>query len=537
MSDPKLIMSFEANTIKHLGVQMYSTIPPALAEIVANAYDACAKKVEIKLYDQEEKMIMVSDNGIGMTFDEVNNFFLRIGRNRREEGQFSSCERIATGKKGLGKLALFGIGDVIIISTVKDGEKVKFIMDWNGILAWRGGPYEPTFDRNPTDEPNGTTIILTNLKRKSNFSELEYAVSLSKLFNFLDRDFLVTINLNDGDPIIIDNKLKYESIVPEFTWNIKELINLNPKEYENSSEIQGEIITSEKPLKPGLRGITLFANGRMVNFPEFFGQSESSHFFSYTTGWLDVDFIDNWEEDVISTNRQSIDWDNEKTIPLREYLASLLLTTEREWREKRRINKQQSIKEKTNIDVGKWYGTLPPDVQEKVETLVNLLDNTPELSQESQQNAIEKIHELIPEYPKYHWRHLNPNIHTVSQDDYERGDFLRAAEEAIKLYEVQVKDKGEINEVGVSLMSRSFGDNNEPLKITNNITDSEKNIERGQKHMSMGVMAGFRNPAMHEPKNHVYPAIFDDNDCLDLLSMISYLFKNLDKSRNINKTE
>jgi len=84
-------------------------------------------------------------------------------------------------------------------------------------------------------------------------------------------------------------------------------------------------------------------------------------------------------------------------------------------------------------------------------------------------------------------------------------------------------------------MGRSFGSETEPLKITDNVTETEKNIERGQKHMSMGVMSGFRNPAMHNPKNHIYPGIFDDNDCLDLLSMISYLFNKLEKARNINK--
>ena len=164
-----------------------------------------------------------------------------------------------------------------------------------------------------------------------------------------------------------------------------------------------------------------------------------------------------------------------------------------------------------------------------------MLDDTPELSEETQQRSIQLIHELVPEYPKYHWRHLNINIQKISMDDYQRADYLRAAEEAIKLYEVRVKEKGEVADFGISLMGKSFGKNLEPLKVTPNITETEKNIEEGQKHMSMGVMAGFRNPAMHTPKSIIHPAIFDDNDCLDLLSMISYLFNKLDKARNINK--
>lgn len=539
MAEPKLTMSFEANTIKHLGVQMYSTIPPALAEMIANAYDACAKEVRIKLYDQSEKKIVVEDNGEGMTFNEINDFFLRIGRNRREEGQVSNCKRVPTGKKGLGKLALFGIGDVIAISTIKDGENVEFEMDWNDILSWKRGPYEPKFNRKNSDELNGTTITLKGLKRKSNFSEFEYAVSLSKLFNFSDKDFKVTISLNGAPSISIDNKLKYESIIPEFTWNIKEIMGLNTKEYENSFEIEGEIITAEKPLSPGLRGITLFANGRMVNFPEFFGQSESSHFFSYTTGWLNVDFIDNWPEDVISTNRQSIDWDNEKTIPLREYLASLLLVAEREWRDKRRISKQKSIKMKTNIDVKKWYGTLPEDVQEKVETIVNLLDNTPELSQESQQNTIEKIHELIPEYPNLHWRHIHPEIRHVSEKYYVNKDFYTAFMEALKRYIAEVRKKsGSTNSNDRSMMGEVFS--NRKLSVTKSYkktdgtafaSDTIKNIEDGQHYLSEGIVIGGRNPLAHEEHRELsLTGLFSEKDCLDFLSLLSHLFKRLEKS-------
>ena len=45
-----LVLRFEPSTIEHLGVKMYSHIPPALAELVANSYDACAKSVNINLF-------------------------------------------------------------------------------------------------------------------------------------------------------------------------------------------------------------------------------------------------------------------------------------------------------------------------------------------------------------------------------------------------------------------------------------------------------------------------------------------------------
>lgn len=101
MSEEKLKMSFEPTVIEHLGVKMYSHTVPAIAELIANAYDACATEVEVRLFDKPEHKIVIKDNGIGMSFDEINDFYLRIGRNRREEKQASPCGRIPTGKKVL----------------------------------------------------------------------------------------------------------------------------------------------------------------------------------------------------------------------------------------------------------------------------------------------------------------------------------------------------------------------------------------------------------------------------------------------------
>lgn len=114
----KLTMSFDPHTIEHLGIQMYSVLPNAIAELIANAYDAEASSVSIELVDNDkEKSISVIDDGVGMSFDEINNCFLRIGRKRRSDDNGMSPNKLrkVTGRKGLGKLAFFGIGDIIRI--------------------------------------------------------------------------------------------------------------------------------------------------------------------------------------------------------------------------------------------------------------------------------------------------------------------------------------------------------------------------------------------------------------------------------------
>jgi uncharacterized protein (TIGR02391 family) len=539
MSTEKLVMTFEANTIKHLGVKMYSNMPPALAELIANAYDACASEVNIKLYDKTEKKVIIEDNGIGMSFDEVNKYFLRIGRNRREEDQKSPCNRVPTGKKGLGKLALFGIGETINFKTCQGEDGVSFILDWNEIEKWKGTDYEPKFEKLPKGSiPKGTIITLTNLKRKTGFTIDDYAISLAKLFNFQD-SFIVKLSLNDSKPIIIDNKLKYENIIPEFTWNISEVTKVNDNEYNEKTNLKGTIITSKKPLKPGARGITLFANGRMINNPEFFGQSESSHFFSYTTGWLDVDFIDNWEEDVISTNRQSIDWENEKTIELRKYIASCLSIIERQWRELRKEEKKKMISEKTKLDVKDWLEKLPDNVQGQIETIVNLLDDTPELSEDTQQKSIQILHQLVPEYANLHWRNLENEIRTVSEKYYQNADYYTAFIEALKRYIIEVRTKsGSTNSSERSMMGEVFS--NRKLSVTKKykrtngsdfFPDTIKNIEEGQHYLSEGIVIGGRHPLQHEEHIELSKTgLFSEKDCLDFLSLLSHLFKRLNDS-------
>ena len=62
-------MTFDPNTIEHLGVRMYSTLPPVLTELIANAHDADAGHVFLTLKDIAEKEIAIEDDGLGMVIE------------------------------------------------------------------------------------------------------------------------------------------------------------------------------------------------------------------------------------------------------------------------------------------------------------------------------------------------------------------------------------------------------------------------------------------------------------------------------------
>src|SRR5690349_3823959 len=96
-------------TLEHLGVQMYKRRDAALAELVANAWDAGATNVSINLpaegaYNRNTDAIIVSDDGAGMSDNDLESEYLVIGRNRRAEGQPEVLDRKPMGRKGIGKL-------------------------------------------------------------------------------------------------------------------------------------------------------------------------------------------------------------------------------------------------------------------------------------------------------------------------------------------------------------------------------------------------------------------------------------------------
>jgi len=539
-TNQKLVMSFDPQTIEHLGIKMYSQLPNAIAELIANSYDAESPEVHIILTDNEkEKSIAVVDKGVGMTFDEINDNFLRIGRKRRDSdnGLSPNGIRKVTGRKGLGKLAFFGIGDTIRIITKKNGNCVDFTMNWDKLIHSETPNYEPEYSEQTCDpQEQGTTIVLTDLKRKTAFDAEGLAISLSRLFDFFDDSFVADIILNNGTPIPIDKSLRYKNIDAQFKWNIPIFIE-DQEHYVYLNKIRGELLATEKPLKPGLRGITLYAHGRMVNAPEFFGVGESSHFYSYLTGWLDVDFVDEQEDDIISTDRQSLSWDLPITSELRDHLKQLLSSIERDWREKRKTEREKKITEKTKVDVGQWYPTLMPDIQKGVEKIVSSVVENSELESEKQSEVIGALHTLIPEYAQYHWRRLHQTVKDASYDDYKNSDFYRAVEEAIKRFETITKNKSGNDQTGRDLMAQVFG-KDKCLSVTSKYkkrdgsvfsSDTQENIEEGQKFMSMGMMAGVRNPLAHEEKIELKETgLFSENDCLDILSLLSHLCRRLD---------
>lgn len=548
----QLQMTFMPNTIEHLGVRLYSTLPPVLAELIANAYDADAPEVRIHLSDTADKEIVIRDNGHGMSLDDINKKFLRIGRNRREDevSQMSPGGRAVVGKKGLGKLSFFGIAHIIEISTIKDGMRNTFVLDWTDIIGNKEDQlqnYSPVIKElniATDNESHGTTITLRNIQRISDFDPEALADSLSKIF-IIDADFNIYIKRNDEPEILLDNSRKYSSLNKEIEWEIPADVSVD-SDYARASEITGHLIATKTPISPStnMRGITLFSRKKLVNLPEYFSDSTSSHFYSYLTGWLEVDFIDELDEDVIETNRQSLDWDHPEVAELRVYLQKLIRWLESDWRRKRAAIRNAKIEAETDINVPGWKETMPLELKGTLDKLIKTLETNVE-NPEKEEDAIKgfkSLYEILPPYPSFHWRHLHPKLQSIVFDYYKAGNYYHAVYEGVKAYINEVQSKSGVSYVtDRQLLERVFPLSRPGvLSVTdkfNRVNGSTfdvqtiKNIKEGHTQLCIAMWQAFRDPLSHETVEDLRDSgIYTEQDCLDALSLLSHLFSRLDNS-------
>ncbi|PTO99950.1 hypothetical protein CWN88_16395 [Vibrio splendidus] len=381
MSD-SLILKFDPNTIEHLGVSLYSKLPSVLSELISNSWDADADTVSIDFIIQgDKKAIEYIDDGEGMTFDELNEKYLVIGRNRRRDTQKqnSTKGRPVIGKKGLGKLAVFGICDEIEIESIKNGLRNHFTMNLDEIKSSRESEYKPELHAHnePTSLIPGTTIRLKKIRRKSGFDLEEIALSLSKKFIiFSEMDTTLTKNGDVESKVNVTNDLKFKSLNTEFTWEFPE--ERYDDEYKYWSHVKGSVITLKTPVKDTeMRGIYLTSRGKIVNTASFYGARDNDQFHSYVTGYIEVDFIDDFDEDVISTDRHSLNWEHDETKALQEYLQTVIRNIGREWKKKRGQRKSTKVEEKHRIGLDEWQSDLPTFERELSEKIINpILENS-----------------------------------------------------------------------------------------------------------------------------------------------------------------
>jgi len=433
----KLTLKFDPNTIEHLGVSLYSKLPSVLSELISNSWDADADNISINFIDTDiTKEINYSDDGNGMDFNELNEKFLLIGRNRRNqaEDRITKKGRKVIGKKGLGKLSVFGICDTIEIISIKNGVKNHFKMNLADIKTSEG-EYNPELvceKDSVSSQKNGTQMILKNIRRKSGFNLNEIALNLSKKFLIFDQ---LNTNLSNGsEEIKISNELKFSTLEEQFKWSFPNNLDDSYRHYNN---VKGFIITTKTPIKDtDMSGIYLTSRGKIVNTASFYGLRDNDQFHSYVTGYLEVDFIDEFDEDVISTDRHSLNWENDDTKELQNYLQNVIRKIGNEWKKKRANVKIINIKDLTNLDILEWQSKLPKYEKDLSERIINPILTNPHLETEKSSDIIKNV---IDKFNNQTYKEYADKIADISSEE-QLPQFLELIEDWKAIEAKQFKD-------------------------------------------------------------------------------------------------
>ena len=352
-------MEFDVGTIRHLGLQMYSTLPPVIGELVANAWDANATKVEITIpetpIDEQTSEIVINDDGIGMSDEDVRNKYLIVGRDRRENEQSDETpppqNRKIMGRKGIGKFSAFGIAKEIAVESMKDDEVSHFRMNYDELLeraADRSIEF-PQLDSTGTVS-KGTKIILRHITKFKNRS-----ISIKRIRRGLARRFAVIGAQQDFEVVINGSPISPED------RDLKHLLDKDMDgkpylwEYDNV-EIKSDTgwivsgwigaLNRTTPDIDGIdRGIVLMARGKLVQEPFIFNAVVGQQFaLSYLIGELHTEFVDE-VEDTIGTTRNSLVWDTEANTALNKWGQNEVNKIAREWAKKRREDNQRELQE------------------------------------------------------------------------------------------------------------------------------------------------------------------------------------------------
>ena len=353
-------MTVDLSVIENLGLKMYVTIPPVISELIANAWDADATLVDIQFPTGDidhTSEIAIEDNGIGMAYEDITPKFLRIGRKRREEeGKDTTPNgRKLMGRKGIGKLAPFGVVKIVEVETCQNYIVNALRMNIEEILkaAREKRQYFPEELKinEGVNKQHYTRITLKSLNRITPIDISSYRRSIAKRFSIIKGDFIVSVN---GEKITPEDWLKKEEM--QYLWLYDNtIIDSGHPDWK----INGWIGTTPSPLSEDQRGIIIMARGKLCqDNPFFFGVSVGQkHSYAYITGILHAEFIDA-DEDLIATYRSSVVWESDSGNALIDWGKKEVKQIAKEWQDNRRKQREKVIRE--DPEFKDWLESLPP---------------------------------------------------------------------------------------------------------------------------------------------------------------------------------
>lgn len=231
-----------ARLISTIGEDIIKDMHAAVVELVKNAYDADATKVTITFKNTDDKklILLVEDNGHGMTENVIVNKWLVPSTSDKFIRKVSPKGRIMQGRKGIGRFAAAILGEKLYLKTMSENKKTEIEINWND---FSGNKYldevlvdVKTFNENGD---SGTFFCIEgSAERREQWNDDEIEYLIKEL-----RKLLTPINGSESDnagvfkiKIIFDNftSKKYQNEIIE----IEPLPLLDYYDYRISGDIR-----------------------------------------------------------------------------------------------------------------------------------------------------------------------------------------------------------------------------------------------------------------------------------------------------------
>ena len=387
-SPPIYRMSVDLSVLESLGINLYSNAAAVLSELVANSYDADSSFVGIS-WKEDDKTVVVKDDGIGMTTEELNERFLTVGYKKRDKEGATSAkfERPFMGRKGIGKLSVFSIARTVTVYTTKSGQseglRIK-VEDLEESIS-KHEDYHPEPVAVPVEHSKqGTTLVLERLKTKrADLTVNALRKRLARRFDVLDEtrpeDGGFRIEVNEKSITWADRQ---ELQTLEFVWEfgeerlpasalpsgIKRFVLPDDTAGRSDWKVRGWIGTAKQPSDltkdkeaGSLRNVIVLARKRPIQEGIVEKLNFSRIFASYVTGQVEADFLDLDEgfEDIATSDRQRLIEDDERVQALQALMRSSFVRAAEEWSNERPKKEAKDILEKFP-QLKKWVKDRPP---------------------------------------------------------------------------------------------------------------------------------------------------------------------------------
>ncbi len=169
----------------------------AITELVANAWDAGASQVDIVIPDRKDELLVIEDDGTGLTNEEFHSRWMKLGYNRvKHQGtkvkfpEGRTGTRVAYGRNGVGRHGLLCFNDEYQVVTCAEGKKWQFIVTTDS----REQPFVLKKERSSKSKRHGTRLEVTVDRHLPSADGIRDVVSARFLH---DPEFLVRVNGRD----------------------------------------------------------------------------------------------------------------------------------------------------------------------------------------------------------------------------------------------------------------------------------------------------------------------------------------------------